>query len=41
MDFAVFCCILLYFRSLRIPRTFEGRVVKFTSIYHYLPLFTT
>jgi hypothetical protein len=26
MDFAVFCCILLYFRSLRIPRTFEGRV---------------
>ncbi len=26
MDFAIFCCILLYFRSLRIPRTFEGRV---------------
>jgi hypothetical protein len=26
MDFTVFYCILLYFRSLRIPRTFEGRV---------------
>jgi hypothetical protein len=26
MDSAIFCCILLYFRSLRIPRTFEGRV---------------
>jgi hypothetical protein len=29
MDFAVFYCILLYFRSLRIPRTFEGRVEQF------------
>ncbi len=33
MDSAIFCCILLYFRSLRIPRTFEGRVEQSANLH--------